>query len=77
MIRTGAGLGQGDFRFYFVQLANFTNLATARLKTSGGLREAPEHDALPENTGMAVAIERRRRGGIHPKDSRRWASVWR
>lgn len=61
-----AGWGEGDFPFYFVQLANFivagepTNRAWARL------REAQTRALALPATGMAVAIDIGDPHGIHP-----------
>jgi len=65
--------GQGDFPFYFVQLANFQ---TANENPAGGdgwskHREAQRKSLSIPNTGMAVIIDTvplAQAGDIHPKD---------
>ena len=62
--------GQGDFPFYFVQLANFR---TSPDDPKGGdgwarLREAQLHTLNVPNTGMAVIIDVGEAGDIHPKN---------
>ncbi len=62
--------GQGDFPFYFVQLANF---AGANDNPAGGdgwarIRSAQTKSLQIPNTGMAVAIDVGEAGDIHPKD---------
>ena len=60
-----AAWGQGDFPFYFVQLANFN---------SGGgwpeIREAQTMALSLPDTGMAVAIDIGEANDIHPKNKR-------
>ena len=59
--------GQGDFPFYFVQLANY--MARQLQPTEGGwaeLREAQTMALALPNTGMAVAIDIGEADDIHP-----------
>jgi len=63
--------GQGDFPFYFVQLANFM----ARQEQPGEsqwaeLREAQTMALALPNTGMAVAIDIGEAGDIHPRNKK-------
>ncbi len=55
--------GQGDFPFYFVQLASFVGNAGWP-----GLREAQFKTLDLRNTGMAVAIDIGTTNDIHPKN---------
>ncbi|MFT3783905.1 MAG: sialate O-acetylesterase [Nibricoccus sp.] len=57
--------GQGDFSFYFVQLANY--------KTTPGwpeLREAQTQTLAEPNTGMAVILDIGSSSDIHPRNKR-------
>ncbi|MDO5554083.1 MAG: sialate O-acetylesterase [Planctomycetia bacterium] len=61
--------GQGDFPFYFVQLANFK----ARAETPGEsdwaeLREAQDRTLALRRTGQAVSIDIGEANDIHPKN---------
>lgn len=61
---------QGDFPFYFVQIANNGQPST---DPAGGDGWAPTRDAQREslvikNTGMAVTIDINDSGNLHPKD---------
>ena len=61
--------GQGDFAFYFVQLANYQ--AAQQQPSEGGwafLREAQTMTLKLPNTGMAVIIDIGQAENIHPKD---------
>jgi sialate O-acetylesterase len=61
--------GQGDFPFYFVQLANFQ--APSEVATDSDwaeLREAQTMTLSVTNTGMAVAIDVGEANDIHPRD---------
>jgi len=62
--------GQGDFPFYFVQLANFTQ---DRKTPEGGdgyakVRDAQRQSLQIPNTGMAVIIDIGEARDIHPKN---------
>lgn len=59
---------QGDFPFYFVQLANHTALQTTPGENSlwADVREAQRQSLLLPNTAMAVAIDIGDAGNIHP-----------
>jgi sialate O-acetylesterase len=62
--------GQGDFPFYFVQLANFKSV---NKRPAGGdgwarLREAQRKTLTIRNTGMAVTIDIGEARNIHPKN---------
>ena len=61
--------GQGDFSFYYVQLANFM-AKDAEPKDSGWaeLREAQTMTLAAPNTGMAVIIDIGEEKDIHPKN---------
>lgn len=62
--------GQGDFPFYFVQLANYTKILTKPGESTWAeLRETQRKtlQTLP-NTGMAVIIDIGEAGDIHPKN---------
>ena len=72
--------GQGDFPFYYVQLANFQNVQTAPIEVGSWaeLREAQTATLALANTGMAVAIDIGE-SGIHPKNKQdvgRRLSLW-
>jgi sialate O-acetylesterase len=62
--------GQGDFPFYFVQLANDYAVQTAPGATSGlaTVREAQRLGLSVTNTEMAVTIDIGDATNIHPKD---------
>lgn len=59
---------QGDFPFYFVQIANHMALQTDPGETSlwADIREAQRQSLLIPNTAMAVAIDIGDAGNIHP-----------
>lgn len=59
---------QGDFPFYFVQIANYMALQTDPGETSlwADIREAQRQSLLIPNTAMAVAIDIGNAGNIHP-----------
>ena len=61
---------QGDFPFYYVQLANYTAVQTQPGETSpwAEVREAQRLTLGMKNTGMAVAIDIGEAGDIHPKN---------
>lgn len=60
---------QGDFPFFFVQLANFTGEpASPEESTWAELREAQTQTLSLSNTGMAVAIDIGEAYDIHPKN---------
>jgi len=73
--------GQGDFPFYFVQLANYrAPAAYDEASVWPVLREAQLRNLSEPNTGMAVAIDVGEADNIHPKNKRdvgrrlaRWA----
>jgi sialate O-acetylesterase len=59
--------GQGDFPFYFVQLANYMQRLDAPSESDwAGLREAQRRTLARPNTGMAVTIDIGDAGNIHP-----------
>jgi sialate O-acetylesterase len=62
--------GQGDFPFYFVQLASYLPLADNTLKGStwAELRDAQRQALVLPNTGMAVAIDIGDANDIHPRN---------
>jgi sialate O-acetylesterase len=62
--------GQGDFYFYFVQLANFMAVQTDPNEASAWaeLREAQTMTLSLPNTGMAVTIDIGEANDIHPKN---------
>jgi sialate O-acetylesterase len=61
--------GQGDFPFYFVQLANFQAGTDAGFDSQWGeLREAQTMTLALPNTGMAVIIDIGESTDIHPKN---------
>ena len=61
--------GQGDFPFYFVQLANFMKPADKPEESAWAeLREAQTKTLSLPNTGMAVAIDIGNADDIHPKN---------
>lgn len=61
---------QGNFPFYFVQLANFTNLQTDPGEASlwADVRESQRLSLALPNTAMAVAIDVGEANDIHPKN---------
>ena len=59
--------GQGDFPFYWVQLANFSNSDPADTSWAR-LREAQTQTLTLPNTGMAVTIDIGDPGDIHPRN---------
>jgi sialate O-acetylesterase len=61
---------QGEFPFYFVQLANYQNLSPNPNHAGGwaGLREAQTATLETPNTGMAVAIDIGDANDIHPRN---------
>ncbi len=62
---------QGDFPFYFVQLANYLELNQQPVEDMWAeLREAQMKTLSVKNTGMAVAIDIGDAGDIHPKNKR-------
>lgn len=65
-----AAWGQGDFPFYFVQLANFGPPQTVAAGGGGftGVRLAQFKALSIANTGMAVAIDLGEANNIHPKN---------
>jgi sialate O-acetylesterase len=61
--------GQGDFPFYFVQLANYMKADTAPSQSKWAeLREAQFKTLSVSNTGMATAIDIGEALDIHPKN---------
>jgi sialate O-acetylesterase len=62
--------GQGDFPFYFVQLANYLSPDTLPAEKSpwAELREAQEMTLSLPNTGMATAVDIGEANDIHPKN---------
>ena len=61
--------GEGDFPFYFCQLANFMpRKPTPSESTWAELREAQTKTLSVSNTGMAVLIDVGDEGNIHPHD---------
>ena len=62
--------GQGDFPFYFVQLANFRNPSTRPLDTDRWVyvRESQLKTLTVPNTGMAVAIDLGEEKDVHPRN---------
>lgn len=61
--------GQGDFPFYFVQLANFTDTLPEPADSDWAeLREAQTMTLSLKNTGMAVAIDIGEAKDIHPRN---------
>lgn len=61
--------GQGDFPFYFVQLANFLPVNPEPGESDWAeLREAQTLTLREPNTGMAVAIDIGEAGDIHPRN---------
>jgi sialate O-acetylesterase len=64
--------GQGDFPFYFVQLANFTEkrFLAGEQDEWAELREAQALTLSLPNTGMATAIDVGEARDLHPRDKR-------
>jgi sialate O-acetylesterase len=63
--------GQGDFPFYFVQLANFTDRNAQPVESDWAeLREAQSMTLALPNTGQAVAIDIGEAADIHPRNKR-------
>jgi sialate O-acetylesterase len=60
------GWGEGDFPFYFVQLANFTVAGEPTNRAWARLREAQTRALALPATGMAVAIDIGDPHDIHP-----------
>lgn len=61
--------GQGDFSFYFVQLANFQDTLPEPAESDWAeLREAQTMTLSLKNTGMAVIIDIGEAKDIHPKN---------
>jgi sialate O-acetylesterase len=61
--------GQGDFPFYFVQLANYMARQEQPIESQWAeLREAQTMALALPNTGMAVAIDIGEAGDIHPRN---------
>ena len=61
--------GQGNFPFYFVQLANFLSVQPEPVDdTWAELREAQLMTLSESNTGMAVIIDVGEANNIHPKN---------
>ena len=61
--------GQGDFPFYFVQLANFKKIDSQPMEDSWAeLREAQNMALSLPNTGVAVSIDIGDAKDIHPKN---------
>jgi sialate O-acetylesterase len=61
--------GQGDFPFYYVQLANYKQrLDTPAESDWAGLREAQTLTLKLKNTGMATAIDIGSASDIHPRN---------
>ena len=63
--------GQGDFPFYFVQLANFMARSPQPTESQwAALREAQTMALVLPNTGMAVAIDIGEAEDIHPRNKK-------
>jgi sialate O-acetylesterase len=61
--------GQGDFPFYFVQLANYMQVDNAPVESAWAeLREAQQKTLALPNTGMATIIDIGDAKDIHPKN---------
>lgn len=61
--------GQGDFGFYFVQLANYMARHALPMESHWAeLREAQRMTLAVPHTGMAVAIDIGEEGDIHPRN---------
>ena len=68
--------GQGDFPFYYVQLAPFKY---GKESAGAELREAQLMAFLVPNTGMAVTMDIGNIDDIHPKNKQdvgRWLALW-
>ncbi len=64
-----ANWNQGDFPFYFVQLANFMKKEDQPMQSDwAGLRDAQRNTLYLPNTGMAVIIDIGDAANIHPKN---------
>jgi len=63
-----AGFGQGDLPFYFVQLANFGDVAEVKDRGWALLREAQAKALSLPATGMAVTIDIGDAQNIHPRN---------
>jgi sialate O-acetylesterase len=61
-----AGWGQGDLPFYFVQLASFGERSERTDRGWARLREAQAQVLGAPATGMAVTIDNRDPGNVHP-----------
>ncbi len=62
--------GQGDFPFYWVQLASFHHGVDKSDETWAWLREAQGAVRTLPQTGMAVALDLGEYGDIHPKEKK-------
>lgn len=62
--------GQGDFPFYWVQLASFYHNVDKSNETWAWLREAQGAVRSLPQTGMAVALDLGEYGDIHPKEKK-------
>ena len=61
--------GQGDFPFYFCQLANFNGKQSAPSESSWAeLREAQAHTLALPHAGQAVLIDLGEAGDVHPRN---------
>lgn len=58
--------GQGDFPFYFVQLASFQHTVDKSEEAWAWVREAQARALVEPKTGMAVALDLGEYGDIHP-----------
>ena len=66
-----AAWGQGDFPFYFVQLANFRPIVTEPGDSAWAeLRDAQRFALKEKNTAMAVTIDIGAADDIHPRNKR-------
>lgn len=63
-----ANWGQGDFPFYFVQLANYLPASDTTGRQWAFLREAQTKTLAVPNTGMAVTIDIGNPKDIHPRN---------
>lgn len=71
MIRSWrAQWGQGDFPFYFVQLANFTVVADPTSRAWARLRDVQTRALAEPATGMAVTIDIGDARNIHPANKK-------
>src|SRR5262249_40482440 len=62
--------GEGDFPFFFVQLANFRPEGRADGRAWAELRDAQRRTLSLPGTAMAVAIDVGESGDIHPRNKR-------